>query len=266
MKATFIEHIDKGFSSIYEEYEAMSTSNFIDISRRNFIRKEVESYLKPSHSILEINAGSGIDAVYFAQKGFDILATDIATTSANYISDKIELLQLKNIAFQKCSFTDLNNLKKGKFDCIFSNYGGLNCIDNLKSVFNQFENLLNPNGYVSLVIMPPYYPIELLTVLKGNRNAFRRLNKNGTIANVENQQIETFYYTPTQVKKSLGSKFKHIKTLNIGTFYPSSHYKWAMNNKKIMNTLINFDQWVNKLPLPIKGIGDYFMITFQKTS
>ena len=242
----------------------MSTSNYIDISRRNFIRNEVALYLKPSDVILEINAGSGIDAVYFAQNGNQILATDIATASENYISKKIERLQLQNLEFKKCSFTDLYTLNKKKFNYIFSNYGGLNCIDNLKLVFDQFDDLLHPNGYISLVIMPPYYPVEMLTILKGNKDAFRRLNKNGTIANVENQKIETFYYTPNQVKIALGQKFKHINTLNIGTFYPSSHYQWATKHKKIMSKLIHLDEWMNKLPLPIKGIGDYYMITFQK--
>jgi ubiquinone/menaquinone biosynthesis C-methylase UbiE len=266
MKADFLDPIDVGFSSIYEEYEAMSTTNFIDISRRNFIRNQVELYLKPNHKILEINSGSGIDAVYFAQKGNSILATDISSQSETFIENKIKTLQLSNLEFKKCSFTDLRNLKKGKFDCIFSNYGGLNCIDNLESVFDQFDDLLNPNGYISLVIMPPYYPFEMLTFLKGNKKAFRRLNKNGTIANVENQKIETFYYSPNQVKKALGQKYKHIKTSNIGTFYPSTHYQWATKYKKIMSKLIRFDQWINKLPLVIKGIGDYYIITFQKKS
>ena len=127
---------------------------------------------------------------FYLQKGNSIVATDISSQSETFIEKKIKTLQLSNLEFKKCSFTDLRNLKKGKFDCIFSNYGGLNCIDNLDSVFDQFDDLLNPNGYILLVIMPPFYPFEMLTFLKGNKKAFRRLNKNGTIANVENQKIE----------------------------------------------------------------------------
>lgn len=264
MKADYLDTIDEGFSSIYEEYEAMSANNFIDIYRRNFIRNQVELYLKPNHKILEINSGSGIDAVYFAKKGNPVLATDISSQSEKFIQEKIKTLNLVNLEFQKCSFTELINLKKGKFDYIFSNYGGLNCIDDLKTVFDQFDDLLNPNGYISLVIMPPLYPFEMMTFLKGNKKAFRRLGKNGTVANVENQKIETFYYSPNQVKKAIGQKFKHIKTSNIGTFYPSAHYKSFNKYKTITSALIRFDQWINKFPIIKKGIGDYFIITFQK--
>ena len=264
MKADFLQAVDRGFSSIYEEYEHLSKSNFIDISRRNLIRKEVELFLKPTHKILEINSGSGIDAVYFAQKGHPVLATDIASGSETYISEKIELLKLDLLKFKKCSFTNLKTIENQTFDCIFSNYGGLNCIDNLELVFEQFEHLLHPNGYVTLVVMPPFYPIEMLTLLKGNKKAFRRWNKKGTVANVENEAVQTFYYTPNQVKKAFSAKFRHVKTTNIGTFYPSSHYQSLVKYEKIVSRLMQFDEWINKSPMMIKGIGDYYVITFQK--
>ncbi len=264
MKTDYLNAIDQGFSSIYEEYEFLSKHNFIDISRRNLIRNEVNLYLQPQHKILELNSGSGIDAVYFAQKGHFVLATDIAKGAETYISKKIEALNLVNLKFKKCSFTDLKSIENQKFDYIFSNYGGLNCTDNLELIFEQFEELLNPNGYITLVIMPPYYPIEMLTFFKGNKNAFRRWNKNGTEAKVESQLFKTYYYTPNQVKKALSEKYIHIKTTNIGTFYPSSHYESVTKLKNLISKLIQFDEWINKLPLMIEGIGDYYIITFKK--
>lgn len=258
--------IDKGFSSIYDEYEKLSLENSIDIARRNFIRNEVNKFMKTNCSMLEINAGSGIDAVYFAKRGVSVLATDIATASEEYINHKIKTLDLNNLKFQKCSFTELHTIENKKFDCIFSNFGGLNCISDLASVFCQFDTLLNPNGYVSLVIMPPYYPWEMATIFKGNKNAFRRMTKNGVMANVENHSIKMFYHTPNQVKKAFGENFKHIKTQNIGTFYPSAHFASLQKNTKIISKLIQFDIWINQLPVIYKGIGDYFIITFQKTN
>lgn len=266
METDLFTSIDKGFSSIYEEYEKLSQENNIDIARRNFIRNHVNQFLKANHSMLEINAGSGIDAVYFAKKGNPVLATDVATASEKFINYKIKTLGLTNLQYQKCSFTALHKIENKKFDYIFSNFGGLNCTDDLTSVFNQFDTLLNPNGYVSLVIMPPYYPWEMATILKGNKNAFRRMHKNGVWANVENHSIKMFYHTPNQVKEAFGKNFIHIETRNIGTFYPSAHFFSLQKHKKIISKLIQFDTWINQFPIVIKGIGDYFIITFQKTN
>ena len=104
MKADYLNTIDQGFSSIYEEYEFLSKHNYIDISRRNLIRKEVDFFLKPHHKILEINCGSGIDAVYFAQRGNFVLATDIAAGAEIHILKKIELLKLDNLKLKKNKF------------------------------------------------------------------------------------------------------------------------------------------------------------------
>ncbi|ESU23160.1 hypothetical protein FEDK69T_13110 [Flavobacterium enshiense DK69] len=244
----------------------MSKENEIDISRRNSIRNHVDYFLKPDHKILEINAGSGIDAVYFAQKGNFVLATDISDASEKHINNKIETLGLPNLQFQKCSFTELRNNINEKFDYVFSNFGGLNCASDLQLVCNQISELLNSNGFVTLVIMPPYYPWEMLTILKGNKNAFRRWKKNGVLANVGNHSVKTFYYTPNQVKKAMGKNFRHIKTQNIGTFYPSAHFNSLQKYKSLISKLVRFDIWANSSPMMIKGIGDYFMITFQKTN
>ena len=265
MENDFTQNINLGFSSIYEEYETLSKENQCDIYRRNNIRKHVESFLNPEDTILEINAGSGIDAVYFAKKGHPVLATDLADNAGIYIINKIKAEGLKNLEFLNCDFTNLKSIENRKFNHIFSNYGGLNCTENPEEVFSQFTDLLHPKGYVSLVIMPKYYPWEMATFLKGNKNAFRRWKKNGVVANVNNHLIPTFYYSPTEIKRAMGTDFKMVSTKNIGTFYPSLHYSSFQKYPKIMRFLMRFDSWINSKSIVPKGIGDYFIITFQKT-
>ncbi len=252
------------FASVYDEYEKLSRENPIDISRRNLIRKHIESYLQPTRKILEINAGSGIDALYFATKGYDVLATDISEKAGIYIQNKIAANGLANLRFKQCAFAELSSLGPEKFDYIFSNYGGLNCTDDLSGVFSQFDDLLNPGGFVSLVIMPKYYPWEMLTILKGNKNAFRRMRKNVVVANVGGNPVATFYHSPKKVKTAFPGNFRHLKTTNIGTFYPSAHFTSLHKFKNLIARLIKFDEWINSSPLMAKGIGDYFIITFQK--
>ena len=264
MENNFTENINSAFSSIYEEYETLSKENYCDIYRRNIIRKHVEAFLDPKDAILEINAGSGIDAVYFAENGYNVLATDIADTAEIYVNNKIKEQGLTNLEFQKCSFTDLKSIENRKFNHIFSNYGGLNCAENLEEIFSQFKDLLQPSGYVSLVIMPKIYPWEMATILKGNKNAFRRWKKNGAFANVNNHSIPTFYYSPKQIKRAMGNDFTAVSTKNIGTFYPSLHYNSFQKHPKTINFLMHFDSWINSKSLFPKGIGDYFIITFQK--
>ncbi len=263
METDLLHNISNGFSSVYEEYEALSRDNFIDIARRTIIRKHVNKFLKPQDSILEINAGSGIDAVYFAKKGHSVLATDIAVASKIHIENKIRQSGLTNLSFQQCSFSNLENLD-GNFNCIFSNFGGLNCTDDLRSVFSGFEKLLPSGGFVSLVIMPKCYPWEMLTYFKGNKNAFRRFEKDTVLATVGGAEINTYYHSPKKIKAAIGKNFKHIQTRNIGTFYPSAHFTSFQKHQALLSKLIRFDDWMNQFLLMPKGVGDYYIITFKK--
>lgn len=252
------------FSTLYDEYEKLSAGNFIDQSRRATIRGHVEKYLKPSSNMLELNAGSGIDALYFAQKGHRVLATDSSKAAAKYTSAKAKNANLHNLRFEHCDFAGLSHLGNEKFDYIFSNFGGLNCTGAPENIFGEFSRLLSAGGFATLVLMPKYYPWEMLSVFKGNKNAFRRFRKNA-IANVGQQSVAVFYYSPADVARAFPKDFTHVATQNVGTFYPSAHFESTRRFENSIRRLVKLDNVLNRWRLMPKGVGDYFIITFQKT-
>jgi hypothetical protein len=126
--------------------------------------------------------------------------------------------------------------------------------------------LLNEGGFVSIVVMPKWYPWEMATIFKGNKNAFRRFRKNGVASNAGGDAFVTHYHQPRKVKNAFPENFRHIKTQNIGTFYPSAHFSSFARFGRLVSALVKFDRWINATPFAIKGIGDYFIITFQKNT
>ena len=55
----------------------------------------MESFLKPNSNILELNAGTGEDAIYFAQKGFDVTALEPNEEYVNKLNLKASQRDLK---------------------------------------------------------------------------------------------------------------------------------------------------------------------------
>jgi methylase of polypeptide subunit release factors len=86
---------------------------------------------RSSGSILELNAGTGSDAAYFADKGFLVHATDVADGMVNAIKEKAARLP-ERLTVQQLSFTELESVEGAPFDLVFSNFGGLNCIPDLR--------------------------------------------------------------------------------------------------------------------------------------
>src|SRR5688572_3095681 len=147
--------------------------------KRKRVRDHVLNWLHPNSHILELNAGTGDDAIYFAKKGHSIHATDFSILMQNLVAEKAKQQNLqKNISCELRSFTDLDNLTdKGPYDMIFSNFAGLNCTNRLENVLQSLDRLLKPGGIVTMVILPKFCLWEFLLLFKGKfKTAFRRFS------------------------------------------------------------------------------------------
>ncbi|MCH8534153.1 MAG: class I SAM-dependent methyltransferase [Flavobacteriaceae bacterium] len=260
------DQVDKGFSAIYKNYEELNRLSWVDQYMRKCVYRHVEQFISPNSSILELNCGSGIDASYFAQQGNQVLATDIAQSSSAYVKQKKEELKLNNLTFQLLDFENILALQPQKFDYIFSNFGGFNCVSQPEDTFCKFKKLLQPNAVVSLCVLGRYYPWEWLYALKGDFNlAFRRFNKNGVIANVEGGRVQTFYYTPHQIKEKMGDEFQLLKVESLGFAFPSVNFQKVHQFKKLSKLLIYIDQKMHQWNIVPTNLGDYFIISFRFT-
>ncbi len=254
-------------SSIFDEIYIADT---IIQYKRERVRDHIEKLLTPNSKILELNAGTGEDAIYFARKGHHVHATDISEGMQDQLVKKINRFSLtKNISTEICSFTDLKHLKnKSSYDLIFSNFAGLNCTANLKTVLDSFSSLLKPNGKVTLVLLPKFCLWETLLVFKGKfKTAFRRFFKSkGASSHVEGIYFKCWYYNPSYIIRYLKKSFDAIAVEGLCTIVPPSYIKGFA--EKHPGIYAFFKKKENKLKSkwPWKYIGDYYIISLIKRS
>src|SRR4030095_16268947 len=94
-----------------------------------FLTPVLHSYKRPV-KILDINCGTGEDALQLSRLGHDVTATDGSARMVEKAKQKAPLLNEKSIRFDVCRFDELHmHYGHEKFDLIISNFGGLNCID-----------------------------------------------------------------------------------------------------------------------------------------
>lgn len=236
--------------------------------KRKRVRDHVLSFLKPESTILELNAGTGEDAVFFAKKGHTIHATDISDVMQAMLKEKVRLHDVQgSVSRELRSFTDLKNLfNRGPYDLIFSNFAGLNCTDELSKVLHSFNNLLKPGGHVTLVILPKFCLWEFMMLFKGKfKTAFRRFSGNkGAGAHIEGELFRCWYYNPSFVKRTLKHSFNLVNIEGLCTLVPPSYIeKFAEKHPRTYHLLEKREnKWKSKWPW--KNIGDYYIITLQK--
>ncbi|SEM32950.1 Methyltransferase domain-containing protein [Chitinophaga rupis] len=256
------------FSKQSAIFDAIYTPNKIIQYKRARVRAQVERFLAPGSHILELNAGTGEDTVYFAAAGHHVHATDLAEGMLEKLAAKVKAHQLNDrVSVEKCSFNALPSLQhKGPYDLIFSNFAGLNCTGQLDQVLHSFGPLLKPKGQITLAILPPFCLWETLLALRGHfKTAFRRFNsKNGVTAYVEGVPFTCWYYKPSFITSTLQQDYEVLGLEGLCSIVPPSYLESFPDKlPRLYRFLMKLENRF-KSRWPWKYIGDYYIITLRK--
>jgi len=257
--------VSKAFGKQSAIFDDIYDSNPIVSYMRNIIRNEVLDGLQKDDHILEINAGTGTDAVFFAKLGYQVTALEISEQMVEKAQEKIQKHQLENqISFIQMNYENVSEVE-GVFDYVYSNFGGLNCSPNLSEVVSQLLTKLKSGGKTTLTILPPFTLWEKLYLLKGNfKLANRRKSGSPSIAHLEGEYFKCWYYSPKVITDTLDGLIKDVSVTGICIFTPPSFIEFFPKKyPAIFKSLTKLDKLVSKLPI-FNSIGDYYMITFTK--
>jgi SAM-dependent methyltransferase len=261
-----LDAIRTGFSAMADAYDALDRSHPVIIWMRSRIRDIVEAHLPPGGSILEINCGSGLDAAYFAARGYRVHATDIAPGMLEAVAAKAQQPELEGrLTYESVSNLNLQIASGRPYDLVLSNLGGLNCVDDPGRVTRQLAGLLKPGGISVLVVMPPVCPWEMLQAFRGHfRTAMRRFRRGGVEANVGGSSVRTWYHTPGRLEEALGSDFETIGLRSFCTFAPPSYFEgFTRRHEGLVRRLMSLDDRLGATPL-FRSTGDFYALVSRR--
>ena len=102
------EEVNGAFSKQSDIFDSLEIDNELVLLIRNNIRRHVLNYTTPSQTMLELNCGTGLDAMFFVNHGLFVHATDNADGMLNQLQQKVIKYKLHDkLTFQKCSFNEL---------------------------------------------------------------------------------------------------------------------------------------------------------------
>lgn len=216
--------------------------------------------------ILEINCGTGEDALKLAGLGHSVVATDASEVMIQKAKQKATLPG-QNIQFVVCPFDDLYGLlNQESFDMVISNFGGLNCIDEiaLERLARTLSAMLVPGGKLFLVMLSRNCLWEMFYFsLKGRiKTALRR--RQLALFNAGGVSMPVYYYSPKTVRKIFKRYYTHIRTRPVGLIVPPSYLeKQFIKHQQLLHRLADLDRkWSRYAALA--NLADHFCIIFQK--
>lgn len=257
--------MEASFDKAAVNYDTIFTNSEIGKLQRNLVYKQLSKQLGSVHHVLEINCGTGEDAIWLAKQNFKVTATDI---SPKMIEEAKNKESLDNLDFEVADINSISiSFPNNNFDLIFSNFGGLNCLTEteLQGFFKNSGSLLSEKGKMTLVIMPKNTIWEQFYFLAKAQfsKAFRR-KKEFAIADVDGEKVPTYYYNPKDIVNLAKHDFELIDHKPIGFFVPPSFLEPFFKNKK------GLLQFLNRLESEIRNwsflskYADHYIITLQK--
>jgi SAM-dependent methyltransferase len=255
------------FDGVAKSYDELFTNTAIGRAQRAQVWSRLLGAFWPGSRILELNCGTGEDARFLAEKGRNVVACDasagmlaVARSRAVGIATRgsVEYLQIAN--------ENLGALPRQRpFDGAFSNFSGLNCVAELRSVAEALASLVRPGGRVLLCIWSRVCPAEVLWYLFHGQpgKAIRRFSGNSS-ARLGEKAISVFYYANSEIRRSFGPWFRLTSRRAIGLFVPPSYFEPVIRNRgELLGRLEWLDQRFAHLPI-LRDAGDHVLLEFVR--
>ncbi|MDC1162233.1 class I SAM-dependent methyltransferase [Tenacibaculum sp.] len=222
------------FDVAAKTYDYTFTNTKIGKEQRKKVYKHIEDIFLSERKVdvLELNCGTGADAIVFAKKGHTIIATDISEGMIKVANNKNVY---DNLSFETLDCKNLSEKSfKKKFDVVFSNFGGLNCLSK-----NELKNLIEvtlliSGGKLVMVIMPKNCIWEQLYFsIKGSFKKAKRRNTNeALLVNVEGISVPTWYFNPKEIIEISETNYLVTKCVPVGIAIPPSYLEKSFLTKK----------------------------------
>lgn len=233
---------------------------------RRAVWRRLDARFRPGQRVLEVNCGTGEDAVYLARRGIEVLATDVSKAmveaaavkaAAAGVDDRVETrpLDLDRLA-------ELPPLPGAPFDGLLSNFGGLNCVADLAAVGAGLAGQLRSGAVAMLCIMGPVVPWEWLWFLLHARpgKAFRRLTPGG----VAWRDLHIRYPSPGAARRRLAPWFRPLRTAAVGTLVPPPYTEaWAGRFPRLLAVLGRWEARLERL-WPLPWLADHYLLELER--
>jgi ubiquinone/menaquinone biosynthesis C-methylase UbiE len=257
------------FDAVAECYDEAFTLSGIGRAQRRAVRNELAGTFQAGDRALEIGCGTGVDACFLAERGVRVVATDSSSQMVAVTARRVQQEGLGKLVHpivlraENLSSVGANPL----FDGVFSNFGALNCVDDLPAFADSLARLLKPGASALLCWMGPYCAWEMLWYLaEGNtKKAFRRLKSGGVTARIaEAAFVRVRYPSVKELKRAFAPDFRLKSVKGIGVAVPPSYVEpWARRHPHLLQMCERADIAFSRIP-GLRMLADHVLVRLER--
>jgi ubiquinone/menaquinone biosynthesis C-methylase UbiE len=249
-----------------ETYVQDFSGTGIGETRRYAVWRRFAKIFSPGQKLLELNCGTGIDAVHLAGKGIQLVACDISSrmielarqhAASTNTSELIDFKVLPNEEIGSLVGEDV-------FDGAFSNFCGLNCVEDLESVAQELARLVRPGAPILLCMMGRFVPWEIAWFAARGEpgKALRRLRRND-FRSADSGSVRIQRPSVTEMTRIMSPAFRLRRWGGIGIAVPPTYTENRMRHfPRVVRGLAGIDRLIGDLPV-FRRLADCVLLEFE---
>jgi len=255
------------FDAFAADYDATFTHTALGQRLRRRVWRVLADYFQAGQTVLELACGTGEDAVWLAQRGLTVTATDGSAEMVTATAVKARQNNLSHrITTHQLSLQELptrHALRNTQYDHAFSNFGGLNTLDDWRPLAAALAQLVRPGGHLALVPMGPFCPWEIGWYgLHGEWKTAVRRFRQPAMARIGDNQIPVWYPPARRLRQEFAPWFECVHVESLGLWLPPSCLAhWVERWPRLFATL---DRLESKTARLSGGWGDHYIMALTR--
>ena len=171
------------------------------------------------------------------------------------------------VDFRVLAIEDIGVLRdESPFDGAFSNFSGLNCVDDLPAAARSLARLLKHGARVLLCMSGRFVPMEIAWYLAHGspRKAMRRIARSGARHPTDDPRVHVHYPSVRVIARAFAPEFRLLGWKGIGVAMPPAYFEsWAQSFPDVFDWLVRADGWLGRFPL-LRGMARHVLLQFER--
>lgn len=257
------------FDAMAADYDDLFTFSMVGRAQRDVVWNRAARTFAAGDRVLELNCGTGEDAMFLARSGVQVTACDASGKMIEYAQARKALeAPDASIEFHLLATEELYMLpQQPVFDGVFSNFSGLNCVADLRDLSHELAARLRTGAKLLMCLSTRFCLWETLhyAARLNFRKAARRWRGVST-AHFDQHSFPIYYPTIRSLRRSFEPDFELRSVTGVGITTPPSYLEgWIVKHPHLLAAMKGFDKAVCDLPL-FRIIGDHMLLTLEKVS
>ncbi|HXE63014.1 MAG TPA: methyltransferase domain-containing protein [Bryobacteraceae bacterium] len=239
------------FDRVATSYQTLWSDTPAGEMQREAVWRRIDPLFSAGSQILDIGCGTGDDALALQMRGARVTGIDVSP-------EMIRIARGRGVDASVRRAQDLGTLQ-GSFDGVLSNFGALNCVENLARLREPLARLTQPGGWLAICLLGRICAWETAWYLLRGDLARATRRWSGEAASSLSRRV--FYPTIEGVRRAFAPDFALHSWHGIGLTVPPS-YVTGLSTSTIRR-LANLDRRLASLPL-IRVFSDHRLLLFRK--